>query len=167
MMSEFETVALNQKRPPDLSHSPSPKRIKSDTSDTDSSTDDLNEESNSDASETDDDSTISTDQSRRYPVLSHTPPTFNRHSKKSIKIFRSLHDHSHRKPIEVTQSPEENLRSTKKFKISFNRLDLLQEGHAILSDQSFPFHSLCYLVRISPIRSEAFFFEILVRFNGE
>jgi hypothetical protein len=149
-MSEPGTVALNQKRPPDLEQSNSPKRIKSDSSDTESksSSDDLDEESNTDASDTEDDSTISTDQSRYYPVISHTQPSFNRHSKKSIKTFRYIHDHSKRKSIEPTKSSDDNLHPMKKLRISFNRLDLLKEGHAILSDQSFPFHSLCYLVRI-------------------
>lgn len=166
-MSELETVAFNQKRSFSPEQSTSPKRIKSESSDTES--DDF-EESNSDARDTDDDgdddSTISTDQSRYYPTASHVQPSFNRHSKKSIKTFRYLHDHSKRKSIEPTKSSDENFRSMKKLRISFNRLDLLKEGHAILSDQFFPFYSLCYLVRIyDNLEKLSSTFQFLVWFN--
>jgi hypothetical protein len=158
-MVEPGTVLLNQnfylnKRPYDSEQPISPKRVKCDSSisDTDteskSSIDDL-EESNID------DSIISTDQSRYYPVISDSQPSFSSRSKQLIKTFHYLHDHSQRKSIEPTKSPDENFHQMKKLRISFNRIDLLKEGHTILSDQSFPFYSLCYLVRIQSSKNSS------------
>jgi len=180
-MIEPRTVAINQecylhKRPHDLEQNVSPKHIKYDTSELDEQCDssisdieieskcsssDTEEESNidqsddnSDIEESEDDSNISTDQSRYIPVVSNKATALSRHSKKLIKQFKYLYEHSKRKSIEPTKCIDENQNQIKKLRWelrnTFNRIDLLKEGYAVLSDESFPFYSLCYMVSIKP-----------------
>jgi len=169
IMIEPRTVAINQecKRPHDHpEQNISSKRLKSDIFDIDEQSDSSTSESKCSSTDTeesnidqsDDDSNISTDQSRSIPVVLnktiHQQPTLSRHSKKLIKKFKYLYDHSKRKLIEPTKSIDENLNQTKKLRWelrnTFNRIDLLKEGYAVLSDQSFPFYSLCYMVSNKP-----------------
>jgi hypothetical protein len=143
------------------------KRIKCDTSESDeqcdsSSISDSETESKSSRSDTDrsdensDCEDISTDQSRSIPVVfnevSLHKPSFSRHSKRLIKQFQYLYEHSKRKTIEPTACLDEIINSTKKLRWelrhTFHRIDLLKEGYAVLSEESFPFYSLCYMVSL-------------------
>jgi hypothetical protein len=184
-MIEPRTVTINQKshlykRSHDPEQNISSKHIKCDVSEIDeqcnSSISDTDTESkcstsdteesnidqfddNSDNEDSEDDSTISTDQSRYNPVVLnktiHQKQSLSRHSKKLIKQFKYLYDHSKRKIIEPTQCIDENFDQIKKFhwelRNTFNRIDLLKEGYAVLSDQSFPFYSLCCMVSIKQV----------------
>lgn len=140
-MIEPETVALNQnKRPYDLSDDDD-EQSDTDTESKYSRND--TEESNSEPSDIDDDSTISTDQSRLYPVV-FQQTSFSRRSQRLIKKFQRLHDHRRRKVQESIQSANESKISLSQLRSTFNRT----EGYPVFSDEPFPFHSLCYLVRI-------------------
>ena len=107
-------------------------------------------------SDIDDDSNISTDQSRYKPVAFNTTSIhqqpLSRHSKKLITQFKYLYNHSKRKVIEPTQCKNDNINQIKKLhwelRNTFNRSALFKEGYAVLSDESFPFYSLCYMVCI-------------------
>jgi len=169
-MIEPRTVTINEeyylhKRPHDPEQNISSKRLKCDISDIDEQSDSSTseskcssndtEDSNIDQSDDNDDSNISTDQSRYIPVISNKTilqqsSSLSRHSKKLIKKFQYLYDHSKRKSIQPTKSINENLNQTKnlrwELRNTFNRNDLLKEGYTILSDESFPFYSLCYMV---------------------
>jgi hypothetical protein len=96
--------------------------------------------------------------------------SLRKHSKKLIKQFKYLYKHSKkRKFIDATQSIDENINQIKKLRwelrYSFNRNDLFKEGYAVLSDELFPFYSLCYMVTIfSSLNVKSIF--ILVWFNG-
>jgi hypothetical protein len=140
----------------------------SSTTDTDTeskcSSSDINEseieqnDDNSDIEDTENDTNISTDQSRYIPVvlneiiLQQQKQCLSRHSKKLIKKFKYIYNHSKRKVIEPTQCINDNINEINKLRWelrnSFNRIDLFKEGYAVLSDESFPFYSLCYMVSI-------------------
>jgi hypothetical protein len=128
----------------------------------DSSTTDTDTESkcsSSDINESEENDTdISTDQSRYIPVvlneiiLQEQKQSLSRHSKKLLKQFKYIYNHSKRKVIEPTQCINDNIDEINKLqwelRNSFNRIDLFKEGYAVLSDESFPFYSLCYMVSI-------------------
>ncbi|CAF3608295.1 unnamed protein product, partial [Rotaria sp. Silwood2] len=101
-----------------------------------------------------DDSNISTDQTQYNPVVLNDTIleqklALSGHSKKLLKQFKYLYEHSKRKAIEPTQSIDDNINQSKNLRWevrnTFNRSDLLKEGYAVLSDESFPFYSLCYM----------------------
>lgn len=171
-MNENRTVEINQKYQPykrscESDSNSSSKRSKSDTdefdehcdsstSDTDNEliclTDDTEDSPNddSDTEDFEDDSNLATDQSRYYPVVINQNRTFSKRSKELIRQFKSVHESNRRKPIETTQSIDDDRNQIKKLKWelknTFNRNELLKEGYAVLSDTSFPFYSLCYMV---------------------
>ena len=139
-MTEPETVALHQnKRPYDLSDDDE----QSDTDTESKSSRNDTEESNSESSDIEDHSTISTDQSRVYPVAFHQT-SFSRRSQRLIKKFRILRDRHRQKVQDSTPSTDEPKISLSQLRTTFNRT----EGYPVFSDEPFPFHSLCYLVRI-------------------
>ena len=134
---ETETVARNQnKRPYDLDDDE-----QSDTETESKSSSNDTEESNSDPSDIEDDSTLSTNQSRIYPIVSRQT-SYSRRSQRLIKKFQTLHDYNKRKWLETTQSADESKTSSCQLRVTFNRT----EGYAVFSDEPFLFHSLCYLV---------------------
>ncbi|CAF0764566.1 unnamed protein product [Rotaria sordida] len=124
---------------------------------------------NSDIEENEDDisniyfSKISSDQHRHIPVVlnqtisQQQQPTFSRYSKRLISQFKYLYDQGLRKAIQPTNSFEffnndnnnnndiyfEKLRW--ELRNTFNRIDLFKEGYCVLSNEPFPFHSLCYM----------------------
>ena len=101
-------------------------------------------------------SKISSDQHRHVPVvfsqsmLQQQQQTFSRHSKRLISQFKYFYDHGLRKSIQPTNPPDDShLQSNElrwELKNTFNRIDLFKEGYCVLSNESFPFYSLCYLV---------------------
>jgi hypothetical protein len=108
---------------------------------------------------------IASDQHRHIPVvLSQTigqqQQALSRYSKRLISQFKYLYNHGLRKGVQPTNSIEiynnqnndiyrEKLRW--ELRNTFNRIDLFKEGYAVLSNQSFPFYSLCYMVKYSLI----------------
>ncbi|CAF1576224.1 unnamed protein product [Didymodactylos carnosus] len=94
--------------------------------------------------------------------------SYPRHLRKQIKRFHYLYDHGLQKPIEPTRIPEvkndegddnNNYLITKwKLQNTFNRLDLFKEGYSVLSNEQFPFYSLCYMV--STINKKRFIVDI-------
>ena len=118
-----------------------------------------------------DDSNLSTDQSQYcLVVLNETmlqqKSSFSRHSKQLLKQFKYLCQRSKKKPIESTQCVNDDVNRTKKLRWelrnTFDRIDLLKEGYAVLSDEVFPFYSLCYMVCMKSffyfiLKSERFF----------
>ena len=106
----------------------------------------------SDMEECDEDATTATDQSEYRPcVYSSTisRPVPTRYSKALLQQFHELRDQSSRKGIELTRCPDQIIEAKKsswELSNSFQRTDLIKEGHAVLSDQAFPFYSLCYMV---------------------
>lgn len=141
-MLEPRTVEINHlnKRSNDCEENILSKRIKNDTSESDSSISESNsdiEELNTDDFE--DDSNISTEQSRYIPVVLN-------HLSRQSKVF----EYNKRKSIDPTKTTDENLNKLRwKLKNSFNRTDLFKEGYVVLSHELFPFYSLCYMVCIS------------------
>ena len=102
--------------------------------------------STSDIEYDDDQWNLSTDQQISQSV-SHS--SLNSYAQGVIKQFHQLSQQTTRKTQQLTRS--ENVNESKEkiswiLKTTFNRSDLLHEGYAVLSDQSFPFYSLCYLV---------------------
>ncbi|CAF1266168.1 unnamed protein product [Rotaria sordida] len=175
-MNEIGTVKTNQKRLYEFEQNFSSKRSKYDeqydssTTDTESiysssdtekskieQNDDDDDDDDSDIEDFEDNSTISTDQSRYNPVVFNKTilqqkQCLSRHSKKLLKQFKYFYEHSKRKPIESTTTIDDNINQRKKLRWelrnTFNRNDLFKEGYAVLSDESFPFYSLCYMVSI-------------------
>ena len=120
---------------------------------------------NSDLEEIDDDTgntnfgKAASDQHRHIPVvlkqtIIQQRHLLTRHSKRLIGQFKYLYNHSIRKAIQPTLCPE-NLQPTTQdiyleklrweLKNTFNRLDLFKEGYCVLSNEPFPFYSLCYM----------------------
>lgn len=136
-MFEPESVARNQnKRPYDLDDD-----VQSDTETESKSSSNDTEESNSDTSDIEDDSTISTDQSRLYPIISQQT-SYSKRSQRLIKKFQTLRDYKKRKCQDTTHSIDESETLPCQLRVTFNRT----EGYAVFSDEQFPFYSLCYLV---------------------
>ncbi|CAF1127439.1 unnamed protein product [Rotaria sordida] len=170
-MNEIGTVKTNQKRLYEFEQNFSSKRSKYDeqydssttdtesicsSSDTEKSKIEQNDDDDddSDIEDFEDNSTISTDQSRYNPVVFNKTilqqkQCLSRHSKKLLKQFKYFYEHSKRKPIESTTTIDDNINQRKKLRWelrnTFNRNDLFKEGYAVLSDESFPFYSLCYM----------------------
>lgn len=106
-------------------------------------------------------SKISSDQHRHISVvlnqiINQKQQTLSRHSKRLISQFKYYYDHGLRKAIQPTNSSEifinqsndiylEKLRW--ELRNTFNRIDLFKEGYCVLSNEPFPFHSLCYMVK--------------------
>ena len=103
---------------------------------------------------------VSSDQHRHIPVVLNQSiiqqqQSLSRYSKRLISQFKYLYNHGLRKGIQPTNSTDIN--SNQNLEIydeklrwelrnTFNRIDLFKEGYAVLSNQSFPFYSLCYMV---------------------
>lgn len=106
-------------------------------------------------------SKISSDQQRHISVVLNQTTiqqqqTLSRHSKRLISQFKYYYDHGLRKAIQPTNSNENILKQANEIYLeklrwelrnTFNRIDLFKEGYGVLSNESFPFYSLCYLVR--------------------
>ncbi|CAF4234065.1 unnamed protein product, partial [Adineta steineri] len=64
------------------------------------------------------------------------------------KQFKDIYEHSKRKFIQPTQCIDDNINQIKnlrwELRNTFDRNALFKEGYAVLSDESFPFYSLCY-----------------------
>ncbi|UJR31282.1 hypothetical protein I4U23_018782 [Adineta vaga] len=104
-------------------------------------------------------SKISSDQHRHFSVvlnqsISQQQQTLTRHSKRLVSQFKYLYDHGLRKSIQPTNVPDSVIPSNNdiyleklrwEFRNTFNRLDLFKEGYCVLSNEPFPFHSLCYM----------------------
>lgn len=107
----------------------------------------------SDTEEWDENSTVATDQSEYRPCVyssTNARPVSSRYSTALLQQYHELRVQSLRKGIELTRCPDELIESKKlhwELSHSFQRTDLLKEGYAVLSDQTLPFHSLCYMVR--------------------
>jgi hypothetical protein len=146
----IEPGTVKSKRSYDFEENLLSKRIKCDIIDTDEETDSKCS-SNELSDIEDDDLNISTDQSS-YNKSNIHQQTLSRHSKNLIKQFKYLYNHSQRKVIQLTQTIDENINQINKLRwelrYSFDRNDLFKEGYAILSDELFPFYSLCYMVII-------------------
>ena len=120
---------------------------------------------NSDLEEVDEDTgntnlgKVLSDQHRHIPVvlkqtIIQQQQALTRHSKRLIGQFKYLYNHSIRKPVQPTLCPE-NLQPTTQeiyleklrweLKNTFNRIDLFKEGYCVLSNEPFPFYSLCYM----------------------
>jgi hypothetical protein len=107
-------------------------------------------------------SKISSDQHRHIPVVLNETiiqqqQTLSRHSKRLISQFKYYYDHGLRKPIQPTNSFENSNNQNNdiyleklrwELRNTFNRLDLFKEGYCVLSNEPFPFYSLCYMVNI-------------------
>lgn len=105
-------------------------------------------------------SKISVDQHRIIPVVANESilqqqQALSRYSKRLISQFKYLYDQGLRKPIQTTNSsdcsnnqPDDIYLQKLRWEIknSFNRLDLFKEGYCVLSNEPFPFYSLCYMV---------------------
>jgi hypothetical protein len=100
---------------------------------------------------------VTSDQFRHIPVvgnesITQQQQTLSRYSKRLISQFKYLYNHGLRKAIQPTNSPEISSNEIYLDKLrwdlrnTFNRIDLFKEGYTVLSNQSFPFHSLCYMV---------------------
>jgi hypothetical protein len=124
---------------------------------------------NSDIEEVEDETTniyfskISSDQQRHIPVISNEKilqqqQSLSRHSKRLISQFKYLYDQGLRKSIQPTNSlddlnhnntnPNNEIACEKlrwEFRNTFNRIDLFKEGYCVLSNEPFPFYSLCYM----------------------
>jgi hypothetical protein len=143
----------------------------SDTDEDNDSTSDDTEQSlikqfddNSDIEDIEDDITthyfskISSDQHRHIPVVLNKTilqqqQTLSRHSKRLISQFKYFYDHGLRKSIQPTNSLENfNNQNNEilrwELRNTFNRIDLFKEGYCVLSNEPFPFYSLCYMVNI-------------------
>ncbi|CAF3914064.1 unnamed protein product [Adineta steineri] len=100
------------------------------------------------------DSNLSTDQSPYTPVilnqtnLQQQKPSLSSYSKNLVKQFKDIYEHSKRKFIQPTQCIDDNINQIKnlrwELRNTFDRNALFKEGYAVLSDESFPFYSLCY-----------------------
>ncbi|CAF0824467.1 unnamed protein product [Adineta steineri] len=104
-------------------------------------------------------SKISSDQHRHIPVVLNETiiqqqQALSRHSKRLISQFKYLYDHGLRKSVQPTNGLEilpnqnneiylEKLRW--ELRNTFNRIDLFKEGYCVLSNEPFPFYSLCYM----------------------
>ena len=182
-MIEPGTVELNRecnlrKRCSSFEQNDSPKRPKNvegnDISSTDTDTESKDSLSDNE-SLPDDESNLSTDQSRSLPVvyiqtgLPSRTPTLSRHSKNVIKQFRDLCNQNQRKTLVWTSCTNNSVDQNKKLrcelKQTFDRNDLFKEGYVVLSDETFPFHSLCYMVSTLVFHS-ANILSVLVRVYG-
>jgi len=125
---------------------------------------------------------ISSDQHRHIPVvlneliLQQKQQILSRHSKRLISQFKYYYDHGLRKAIQPTNSFDNIHNQTNEIYLeklrwelrnTFNRIDLFKEGYCVLSNEPFPFYSLCYMVNFTTKKlSIIFFFYFLVWFNG-
>ncbi|CAF3372679.1 unnamed protein product [Rotaria socialis] len=120
---------------------------------------------NSDIEENEDDTTNiyfskpSTDQHRHIPVVANEAilqqqQALSRYSKRLISQFKYLYDQGLRKTIQPTttldysdnQNNEIYLEKLRwELRNTFNRIDLFKEGYCVLSNEPFPFYSLCYM----------------------
>jgi hypothetical protein len=100
-------------------------------------------------------SKLSSDQYRHIPVvlnqtIQQQQQTLSRHSKRLISQFKYLYNHGLRKSIQPTNASDNfnNQNSDKlrwELRNTFNRIDLFKEGYCVLSNEPFPFYSLCYM----------------------
>lgn len=102
---------------------------------------------------------ITSDQQRFVPVIVNETvlqqqQALSRHSKRLIGQFKYLYSHGIRKFVQPTLCPDELFISNKDFakethrwelRNAFNRIDLFKQGYSVLSNEPFPFYSLCYL----------------------
>lgn len=104
---------------------------------------------------------VSSDQNRHFPVvlnqtaIHQQQQSLSRQSKRLISQFKYLYDHGLRKSVQPTNGPDLSSASNGEVQSekvrwelgnTFNRLDLFKEGYCVLSNEPFPFHSLCYMV---------------------
>ena len=123
---------------------------------------------NSDLEENDEDTNnvhftkVTSDQHRHIPVVLNESiiqqqQTLSRHSKRLISQFKYLYNHGLRKSIQPTHPPDSFSSSSSstqanehtfrwELRNTFNRIDLFKEGYCVLSNEPFPFYSLCYMV---------------------
>jgi hypothetical protein len=108
-------------------------------------------------------SKTSADQHRHIPVVVNETiiekqQALSRHSKRLVSQFKYLYDHGLRKPIQPTNALENFNNQTNEIYLeklrwelrnTFNRIDLFKEGYCVLSNEPFPFYSLCYMVKAS------------------
>jgi len=100
-------------------------------------------------------SKISSDQHRHIPVVLNEnilqqQQTLSRHSKRLISQFKYLYNHGLRKSVQPTNASDnfnnQNLDKLRwELRNTFNRIDLFKEGYCVLSNEPFPFYSLCYM----------------------
>ena len=116
-------------------------------------------------------SKISSDQHRHIPVVLNESiiqqqQTLSRHSKRLISQFKQLYDQGLRKSIHTTNfindlnnQPNEIYLEKLRWELrnTFNRIDLFKEGYCVLSNEPFPFYSLCYMVNSFLFRSYRLF----------
>lgn len=101
----------------------------------------------SDCTLSEDELDLSTDQTRFIPVaVVDSKKANNRILNQYIERFQSIIRDNQTHSIVRTQSFEQNEFIQGEFRLSYNRTQLLKSGYPILSNESFPFYSLCYLV---------------------
>jgi hypothetical protein len=109
----------------------------------------------SDVDNSNEHATLSTDQQPYRSVVypsDMSRRTLTSHAYRHRKQFSSLYNESSRTSIRLIRGTTDAIETNNKvhcqMRNSFHRPDLIQHGYAVLSDQSFPFHSLCYMVSI-------------------
>lgn len=104
---------------------------------------------NSDCTLSEDEFDLSTDQTRIIPVV-NSKENFgqDRIFKQYIDRFQTIIRDNQTSSVDLTKPIDnENPQCQGEFRLSYNRTQILKSGYPILSNETFPFYSLCYLVR--------------------